>query len=189
MLKKLGEKPNKLILAAEANSWGRCHIFRWFSLQGKAGQSSGRHAQLQIKFVLSQRESTAKLSVMSLHLMLISMTFWVEHLFIQTDTTGLSSWRLAVETPPWLSHFSSARAQSSQDRVKWIKQTKRKQQENSSFVTFQSLLKLKLSIFSGYGASPFRVKREKSSSQHKLVIITDQELLNPTLGQIHRFKI
>lgn len=55
----------------------------------------------------------------------------------------MSSWRLAAETPPWLSHFSSAKAQSSQDRVESIKQTKRKQQENSSFVTFQSLLKLK----------------------------------------------
>lgn len=169
-MRDCGEKPDKLILAAEANSWGRCYIFCLRSLQGKAGSPSGRHAWLQIKSVLSQRENSAKLSVMSFHLMLISMTFWVEYLFIWTDSTGLPPWRLAAETPPRLSlFFSSAKAQSSQDRLKLIIQTKRKQPENSS--NFSKAFKIKISFFCGYGTSLFRAKREKSSLQHKFLII------------------
>lgn len=145
-LRKCREKPDKLILAAEANSWGNSRIFRLCCLQGKAGHPSGRHARLQIKFVLSERENSANFlpwvyNSYSLAWLYILQPFWVEHLFIQADTTGVPPWRLAPETPPWLSHFSSAKAQSSQDRVKLINQTKRNQPENSSFVTFQRLFK------------------------------------------------
>lgn len=145
-LRKCREKPDKSILAAEANSWGRCHIFHLCFLQGKAGHSSGRHAWLQTKFMLSQRENSPKFlpwvyNSCSLAWLYILQPFWAEHLFIWADTIGVPPWRLAVETPPWLSHFSSAKAQSSQDRVKLINQAKRNQPENSSFVTFQRLFK------------------------------------------------